>query len=111
MEPTFQVSQTYGSMGSAPHTNLWFVDRCLVICPLACPLQEDVFSRTTRARIQTLLSRYSTTRAACLLASYSLILFVVGKRENAAKRAANHPPGFIQGLSALFGNMEVKATP
>ena len=45
--------------------------------PIGVSLSEDVFSRTTRARIRTLLSIDSTTRAACQLASYSPIPFVM----------------------------------
>jgi hypothetical protein len=50
--------------------------------PIVMSLSGDGFSRTTHARIRTLLDRYPTTRATCLLARYSPVLFGARKTRN-----------------------------
>jgi len=69
--PDLRVDELYPSYKSGVRRQL------SLHSPIGVFLSEDVFSRTTRARIRTLLSIDSTTRAACQLARYSSILFVL----------------------------------
>ncbi len=47
-------------MGSAPHTNPGFGGQASSFAHWRIPMWEDVFSRTTRARIRTLVGMSAT---------------------------------------------------